>query len=622
MSVFGITDQGFVKKTFSEILADKIERARKYFGDNIDVRPTSVMYKWLQLHAMDEAALWDLAEKYWYSMWLSTAEGVALEFILELLGLEKTDPVKAIGVVTFTGTNYSLIPIGTIVTTYELTQGIVRFKTTEARYIGQVDNEQITFADQGAGPTYTLDKIPVSPIISMLWWDQSANGGQGAFVTLTETTDPDPDPNEYVVNYTTGAVLVDLGSGAGMATGDFLRVTYIESGATTTDVNIECLEYGDKGNVPAASISSIETSVSGAETVTNTDATNGGRDIESDNSARKRGQEQPRVVFSPARIASEVENVDGVRSCLILEGVVREQFEGDSPGISSVTLRQLPQNPIREVQWFDSSLGVWHNLEEATAPLGPLQFECSYTTGVITLGSNLDTGDVLNVLYVDAQIGTGVFIVLVDPVASPLSVEVENAIAAVLDEVRPPGIAYQIQEIDKVGIKTDVNITIDTGYVIETVAAAVDKFIRIYIEGPSSQEESEESEYTGVGVGGLIVRNELIRIIMEQEGVNELADLVLHIEDEPMEIDLIAGNDVQISTVNDVYPYGSPGRIYSGKGKTGTQYVEGTDWSIAGQHITWISSPSGTVYINYKSTTGNAQIDTTQAPDYDGGSIT
>jgi len=621
---YGITQTGFVKKNFITILNDKLEKAKLYFGQSIDLRPTSTIYKFMQLQAFEEANLWDMAEQFWYSMFISTASGVALELIGEDRGLRKQDPTKAIGTVEFTGNNYANIPIGTIVTTFNLEQGVIRFKTTVQRYIGQVDNEVIDEDTYGAGPTFTLANVPANPLISVLWWDDSANGGSGAFITMSETTNPDPGMHEFYVNYTTGEITIDTtGSDGGLDTDDFLRITYVAAAETTTEIGIECLEYGGKGNVPSNTIVNLETSVSGISALTNPEATSGGNDIESDNSFRRRLLEQPRTVFSTEQIESEVENVQGVRSALIIEGVRREVFYGQTGGISSVTLDRIPQDPLREVKWYDYSTLSWNELSEGTSPLGPFEYEPNFGTGEITLGSDLDEGDQLTVLYVDNEIGTGVFLVLIDPLVSPLTAEVENEIAAALDNVRPSGIAYVIQEIDKIGILVDVDITLDVGFVLEEVAEQIDKFIRYYIDGPSSQSEEEEAgEYTGLGVGETIVRNELIRIIMSRDGVYELTDLTIQIEDEPIEPNIISGNTIQIATVSDGYPYGTNEKIYGGKGKTGTEYVEGTDWSRSGNDITWISTPTeAVVYFNYKSIVGNAEIGETQAPDYRGGVV-
>lgn len=622
MSEYGITSIGFVKKSFISILNDKIEKARLYFGKSIDLRPTSTLYKWLQLQALEEANLWELAEQYWNSMYITTANGVPLELLGEDRGLYKQEPQFAIGIVTFTGTNYVLIPIGVIVSTYNLDAGVVRFKTTESRYVGQVDDEQITFASQGAGPVYTLVHIPAEPLIEVLWWDDSANGGDGGFITLVEGSAPLSE-GEYEVDWGTDEITINTVGGAGLATDDFLRISYVDSDLTVTNVSVVCMEFGAKGNVPTESIISLETPVSGVTSVLNENVTDGGRDIETDNSFRRRLLEQPRTIFSVEHIKSAVENADGVKSAFILEGVRRDVFQGADPGITLVTLERTPQDPLREVEWWDASASEWYEMEEATAPLGPYQFEANYSTGEVTLGSNLMDDDVLNVLYVDNDIGAGIFLVLVDPLVSPLTAEVENVIAGILDQVRPAGIAYQIEEIVKIGILVDVDITIELGYSLDDVREQIDKFLRYYIDGPSSTSEAEETEYVGIGVGGLIVRNELVMIVMQQDGVNELSDLVIQIEDEPIDHNVVSGNDVEIATIDDVYPYGSNGEIYGGIGKTGSVYVEGTDWTIVGNHITWISTPAeSTVYINYRSVIGNAQIGDTQAPDYRGGSIT
>jgi len=538
---YGITETGFVKKPFLVILQENIEEAKKLFGDNIDLRPTSTIYKFIQLRSLEDSLQWDLAEQFWYSMFITTATGESLDRLGEDRGLTRQPPQKATGEVTFVGVNYALIQIDTIVATFSLTEyGIVKFKTLESRYIGQIDDEELT--GTGTGP-FTLANIPANPVIRCDWFDSS----ETVTTKLEETGNPTPSAGEFYVDYGTGEITV----GTALDTGDKLYVDYVDSTETTAQIQIEALEFGTTGNVPSNTIINIIGAIAGVTSVNNAQATDYGRDIESDNSFRQRLLDQPRTVFGPDRIKSEVENVDGVKSAYIVEGVKRERRVETGQG--PFTLLRAPENPIREVMVWQQSGSAWIELTEATSygTMGPYQFFCDY--GGVTYneddlyigtlgGTGLTGDDILEVLYIDKEIGSAIFLVLVDPLVSPLDPEVEREIAAALDNIRPTGIAYSITEITKIDIEIDVDLELEVGYSLDPIAQEIDKQFRLYIDGPSSSEEAAESEYTGLGIGSELIRNEIIRIIMSVDGVLDFSSLTIKKDTVPQ------GGNIQFGT--------------------------------------------------------------------------
>lgn len=101
MSDFGITPDGFVLKTLQDILNDKAARAREMFGDDIDLRSTSSLRKLLDVSAAEDLELWKLGETLFYSNFISTASGVALDLLGDDLGVPRRF-VPARGQVTLT----------------------------------------------------------------------------------------------------------------------------------------------------------------------------------------------------------------------------------------------------------------------------------------------------------------------------------------------------------------------------------------------------------------------------------------------------------------------------------------------------------------------------------------
>ena len=130
MSEFGITSTGFVIKPFEDILNDKAARAREIFGDDVDLRSTSALRKILDLASAEDQELWKRMEGFYYSNFVSTASGDALDRLGEDVAVERRFLFSE-GTVTLKlsneapGRTYNL-PIGTLV---ETDPAIQRYRT-------------------------------------------------------------------------------------------------------------------------------------------------------------------------------------------------------------------------------------------------------------------------------------------------------------------------------------------------------------------------------------------------------------------------------------------------------------------------------------------------------------
>ncbi len=89
MSEFGITNTGFIVKPFQEILNDKAARAREMFGDDIDLRSTSALRKILDIASAEDQELWKRMELLYYSNFISTASGDALDLLGDDVGVRR-----------------------------------------------------------------------------------------------------------------------------------------------------------------------------------------------------------------------------------------------------------------------------------------------------------------------------------------------------------------------------------------------------------------------------------------------------------------------------------------------------------------------------------------------------
>jgi Baseplate J-like protein len=86
---FGVTPDGFALKRINEILADSCDRARAVFGQDVDLSSTSPLGMLLEVVAAEDAELWKELERTYYSMFVSSASGDALDLLGDDAGLRR-----------------------------------------------------------------------------------------------------------------------------------------------------------------------------------------------------------------------------------------------------------------------------------------------------------------------------------------------------------------------------------------------------------------------------------------------------------------------------------------------------------------------------------------------------
>lgn len=68
----GITETGFVRATYDDILKEKIRLAQEFFGDDIDTSEQTAMGKFLRIQAYEQNLIWELAEYVYNSIYPNT----------------------------------------------------------------------------------------------------------------------------------------------------------------------------------------------------------------------------------------------------------------------------------------------------------------------------------------------------------------------------------------------------------------------------------------------------------------------------------------------------------------------------------------------------------------------
>lgn len=117
MSTYGVTPEGFVRPRLPEIRVEIIEAMRanlraKGLPDNIETRPDSVMGVLIDTFADREAALWEMGEGVYYSMYPGSATGASLDRAVSFSGVRRLDAERSRAYVIAYGAQGTIIRKG------------------------------------------------------------------------------------------------------------------------------------------------------------------------------------------------------------------------------------------------------------------------------------------------------------------------------------------------------------------------------------------------------------------------------------------------------------------------------------------------------------------------------
>lgn len=113
----GITESGFKRRTFDEILSDKIARAKELFGEDIETSELTPLGKFIRINAYDQALTEEEAEMIYNSIFPNTAIETSLDRLCVFAGISRNAATKARYVVEIAGTAETLVNYGFLVGT-------------------------------------------------------------------------------------------------------------------------------------------------------------------------------------------------------------------------------------------------------------------------------------------------------------------------------------------------------------------------------------------------------------------------------------------------------------------------------------------------------------------------
>ena len=167
----GLTEKGYQRRNYAEILEAKIQRAKELLGEDIHTRDKSVLGKYLRINAYDQAIAEEEIEKVYYARFPNTASGQSLDRLLIFAGISRNPALSAVYSVRVKGTAGYVIPAGFLVstdteltywTTAENTIGndgtcLVQVSCTEAGTIGNIASA--TAIHRIVNPDASIDSV-------------------------------------------------------------------------------------------------------------------------------------------------------------------------------------------------------------------------------------------------------------------------------------------------------------------------------------------------------------------------------------------------------------------------------------------------------------------------------
>ena len=130
----GLTELGFERPTYDDLLEAQIARAKELFGEDIDTNETTPLGKYIRLNVADLANAYEVLEDIYYARFPHTARGTSLDRLCPFAGIERNPATFATHNVTFVGTPGEYVPAGFEVSA---SNGDIVFHTYDPMLIGE-----------------------------------------------------------------------------------------------------------------------------------------------------------------------------------------------------------------------------------------------------------------------------------------------------------------------------------------------------------------------------------------------------------------------------------------------------------------------------------------------------
>lgn len=180
---YGVTDEGFVLKRLETILAEQRAKAVEMFqdlvapGDSVDTTDSSVIGRLINLDAEGDADLWELANQAYSAYDPNTATGVALDNVVMLGGLFRTEATKSLVTVQLAGDRNTSIPV----------DSVIKSPTTGSRF--KINKGVTLDLDKTAGTDLTIGTVADNTLYTVTYTSTTAGADTIDFTSGASATE-------------------------------------------------------------------------------------------------------------------------------------------------------------------------------------------------------------------------------------------------------------------------------------------------------------------------------------------------------------------------------------------------------------------------------------------------
>ena len=128
-----LTELGYERPTYEDLLETQIERAKLLFGENINVNDNTPLGKYIRLNVADLADVYEILELIYYARFPNTATGASLDRLCPFTGISRNPATHAQHKIRFTGVAGEYVPEAFEVSTAD---GEITFHTYDSYLIG------------------------------------------------------------------------------------------------------------------------------------------------------------------------------------------------------------------------------------------------------------------------------------------------------------------------------------------------------------------------------------------------------------------------------------------------------------------------------------------------------
>ena len=166
MSNYGLSDKGFKRLKYDNIIERMEKRAVDLFGEGIATGEKTVLGLFFRVVAWFISNIWELAEKVYNSGYVDTAEGIQLDHVSKYIGITRLKALKATGEIKVYGQDGIEVEEGFLVET----DGGVQFKTIQSGIINDgsvtLGIEAVEAGESGNVGSYNITNI-VNPTVGI-----------------------------------------------------------------------------------------------------------------------------------------------------------------------------------------------------------------------------------------------------------------------------------------------------------------------------------------------------------------------------------------------------------------------------------------------------------------------